>query len=55
MYGRVSAVYHSSLSETYGLVEAECKLAGIPFNGMSNGQPILENEEIFQLWKKLLS
>tara|TARA_R110002096_G_scaffold269563_2_gene463412 strand:+ start:774 stop:1631 length:858 start_codon:yes stop_codon:yes gene_type:complete len=54
MYGRVSAVYHSSLSETYGLVEAECKLAGIPFNGMSNGQPILDNEEIFRKWKKLL-
>jgi hypothetical protein len=55
LYGQVSQVYHSSLSETYGLVEAECRLSGIPFNGTSNGQEILEKEEILQRWKKVLS
>tara|TARA_R110000824_G_scaffold196048_3_gene379052 strand:+ start:1250 stop:2029 length:780 start_codon:yes stop_codon:yes gene_type:complete len=54
MYGQISAVYHSSLSETYGLVEAECKLAGIPFNGPSNNQDIVEKDEIFTRWKKCL-
>jgi len=54
MYGQVSEVYHSSLSETYGLVEAECRLSGIPFNGASNGQYVLEKEEILERWKKAL-
>ena len=54
MYGQISEVYHSSLSETYGLVEAECRLAGIPFNGESNGQQIVENKEILRRWKKLI-
>ena len=55
LYGQVSEVYHSSLSETYGLVEAECRLSGIPFNGESNGQAILEKEEILERWKKVLN
>lgn len=54
MYGQVREVYHSSLSETYGLVEGECRLSGIPFNGTSNGQEILEKEEILERWKKAL-
>lgn len=54
MYSKVSAVYHSSKRETYGLVEAECNLAGIPFNGPSNNQNILEKEEILKRWKNLL-
>jgi len=55
MYSHVSCVYHTSLRETYGLVEVECKLAGIPFNGPSNNQEILEEEEIFERWKKCLN
>jgi hypothetical protein len=55
MYGQISTVYHSSLSETYGLVEAECKLSGIPFNGPSNGQEILDEKEILERWKKVLN
>ena len=55
MYSKVSAVYHSSKRETYGLVEAECKLSGIPFNGPSNNQDILSNEEIAERWKKVLA
>jgi hypothetical protein len=54
MYGQISEVFHSSLSETYGLVEAECKLSGIPFNGKGNGQEILEKEEILKRWINIL-
>lgn len=55
LYGQVKEVYHSSLSETYGLVEAECRLSGIPFNGDSNGQDIVPNEEILERWKSILN
>ena len=55
MYGKISEVYHSSIRETYGLVEAECKLSGIPFNGPSNNQDILEKEEILERWKKIIN
>jgi len=55
MYGQISKVYHSSLSETYGLVEAECKLSGIPFDGPSNNQEILDKEEILERWEKVLN
>jgi len=54
MYKKVSEVYHSSIRETYGLVEAECTLAGIPFNGPRNNQIILEDEEILDRWKQIL-
>ena len=55
MYGQISKVYHSSLSETYGLVEAECRLSGIPFDGPTNSQEILDKEEILERWKKILN
>lgn len=54
MYNTISCVYHSSLSETYGLVEVECKISGIPFDGPTNNQEILEEEEILERWKKCL-
>jgi len=54
MYSKVSAVYHSSKRETYGLVEAECKVSGIPFNGPSNNQDILEKDEILEKWISIL-
>ena len=54
LYAQISEVYHSSLSETYGLVEAECRLSGIPFNGSSNGQEILSEEEILERWESIL-
>ncbi len=55
LYELVCEVYHSSLSETYGLVEGECRLSGIPFNGPSNGQEIVDNKEILQRWKNILN
>ena len=57
MYGSVDAVYHSSKRETFNMVKAECKLAGIPYFGLSSADSdgkILEREEIFELWKKCL-
>ena len=54
MYSDISAVYHSSKRETYGLVEAECKLSGIPFNGPSNNQYILDKKGILEKWTHIL-
>jgi len=54
MYNEVDAVFHYSNSETYGLVEAECKLAGIPFYGLKNKREILSKEETLKAWKKIL-
>jgi hypothetical protein len=55
MYGAVEAVYHASKRETYGLVEAECNLAKIPFRGKINNPEILSDEEILQRWKEILN
>ena len=54
MYSQISTVYHSSKRETYGLVEAECKLAGIPFRGPKNNQDILDKDEILKRWTSIL-
>jgi len=54
MYGSVEAVYHASKRETYGLVEAECKLAGVPYRGKENNPVILSDKEIREKWKVLL-
>ena len=54
MYNEVDAVFHYSASETYGLVEAECRLAGIPFFGLENNREIFTKEEILEKWIKLL-
>ena len=54
MYGSVEAVYHASKRETYGLVEAECKLAGVPYRGVENSPEILTDEEILERWKSVL-
>tara|TARA_A100001391_G_scaffold201312_1_gene188024 strand:- start:6151 stop:6711 length:561 start_codon:yes stop_codon:yes gene_type:complete len=55
MYGSVEAVYHASKRETYGLVEAECKAAGVPFRGAENNPKIMTDEEILERWQKILN
>ena len=55
MYGSVEAVYHTSKRETYGLVEAECKLSGVPYRGKENNPVILSDEEILEKWKTILN
>ncbi len=57
MYNQVEKVFHSSKSETYGLVKAECIKAGIPFQELapiSDDITILEAEEILAKWKEIL-
>lgn len=54
MYNSVDAVYHTSKRETYGLVEAECKLAGIPFKGACNDPVVMEDKEILEKWSQVL-
>ena len=54
MYGSVEAIYHASKRETYGLVEAECKLSGVPYRGKQNNPVILSDEEILEKWKTIL-
>lgn len=54
MYNQVDAVYHASHSETYGLVEAECKASGIPYNGAEFLPEPMEDKEIIQKWKDIL-
>lgn len=54
MYGQVDAVYHASHSETFGLVEAECKLSGIPYKGAEFLPEPMEDTEIMEQWKKVL-
>ena len=54
MYNQVDAVYHASHSETFGLVEAECKASGIPYKGAEFLPKAMEDEEIIQKWKDIL-
>ena len=54
LYGSVDAVFHHSIRETYGLVEAECKAAGVPFIGHHNDPEVISDEEILERWNKVL-
>lgn len=54
MYGQLEAVYHNSLRETFGLVEAECRASGIPFVGPTNQPDILDKDEILRRWQQIL-
>lgn len=55
MYNMVDAVFSCSKFETYGMVEAECKLAGIPFYGAINDPYVLPKERILEQWSTLLT
>ena len=54
MYNSVDAVYHTSKFETYGLVEAECKLAKVPFNGNKNNPKVISDKEILKKWESVI-
>tara|TARA_R110000737_G_scaffold342841_1_gene368113 strand:+ start:4932 stop:5705 length:774 start_codon:yes stop_codon:yes gene_type:complete len=54
MYDQISAVFHYSKRETYGMVEAECNQAGIPFFGNKNNPEVLTDGEILKRWEKVL-
>lgn len=54
VYNSLDAVYCSSKSETFGMVEAEAKKANIPFYGTSYAPEVMDSEEILQKWVELL-
>lgn len=57
MYNSIGKVYHSSIGEVACLVKDECYLTGTEFFGneeTSHEVSTLTNEEILNLWKKIL-
>lgn len=59
MYNLVEKVFHASKFETFGLVEAECLNAGIPFEYVDRPiecsiPTILTDEEILKKWERIL-
>ena len=55
VYNSVDMVCSASRSETFGMVEAECKKAGIPFYGASYAPQVEDDEVILQKWVELLN
>ena len=55
MYNEIDEVFHFSESETFGLVEAECRLNGIPYSGNRHYPEPETEEEILRRWKKLIA
>ena len=57
MYDSIGRVYHSSKGEVACLVKDECWLTNTKFFGNEETNNIvspLSNNEIFELWKKIL-
>ena len=58
MYNSISHVYHSSLSETFGLVQKECELTRVEYHGneatKDNFEQNMTNDEIINEWCKEL-
>ena len=57
MYNSISCVYHSSVSETFGLVKAESMKACIPFSGTTGCDisiDVLPDSTLFELWNDFL-
>lgn len=56
IYNQITDVYHSSLSETFGLIEKECEMTGVVYHGSeatkNNFDLNMTNEEIIEAWKK---
>ena len=54
MYDEIDEVFHFSQSETFGLVEAECRMNGIPYTGNHYHPEPATKEEILERWMKIL-
>jgi len=57
MYEGLTAVYHSSLRETYNFVQFECELAGVkyyPLESTMNDAEMWSEDRIFEAWDKIL-
>lgn len=58
MYDSVSKVFHSSLSETFNFVKAECEKTGTLYDGLETAESGAEywtNTKILKAWEKLLN
>lgn len=57
MYDSVEVVYHSSESETFNYIKAECAATGTRYCGMDTADPdvnLYNDDEIFKSWLDLL-
>lgn len=57
MYNSITDVYHSSLSETFNFIKAECIATGTKYHGTESseaGAEYLSPDEVLTKWKKLL-
>lgn len=57
MYDALEAVYHSSSSETFNLVKAECEVTGTAYHGTKSADPdvsLLGDEQLLAEWTRLL-
>jgi hypothetical protein len=57
IYDSIEAVYHSSASETFNLVKAECEVTGTAYHGVKTADPdveLLSDEQLLDKWTKLL-
>lgn len=56
MYDSISDVYHSSLSETWGYIKAECLLTNVEYHGnnQTDNTEYLENSIILNKWKEFI-
>jgi len=57
IYDSVTDVYHSSLSETFNLIKAECLSTGTEYHGVESAETAAEYlspEKVLTKWKKLL-
>lgn len=57
VYNGLHCVYHSSVSETFNYIEAECRLAGLDYFGLkesSSDQLCWDNQRILDAWKELI-
>jgi len=58
MYDSISCVYHSSKSETFNLVKAECKKTNTPYHGLDSAESGAEDwtdSQILNAWKTALN
>ena len=58
MYDRLTKVFHSSASETFNFVKAECLLTKTLYDGLDSAESGCElgtKTEILDAWKKLLN
>jgi hypothetical protein len=55
MYSSITDVYHYSLSESWGYIQAECHKLGIPFHSLiTNDLTYSDESDILKRWKEIL-